>query len=962
MADETVDIEVESRSKSPADVDSGPSTVPGTSVGRYLLIGRVGAGGMGVVWRAYDPKLQREVALKMVRTDRLSSTARARMVREARSMAQVAHPNVVAVYDVELDAQMVVLAMEYIEGPNLRAWLKEQPRSWSEIVDVFVGAGRGLASAHTAGLLHRDFKPSNVMVGQDGRPRVTDFGLARVPLPESEMPDELVARDSWDGDLTSVALGESLRGELTEAGTVMGTPAYMAPEQHLDADLDARADQYAFCISLRAALLSENPFRGRGEALADAKLGGPPPWPRTSTIPRRITAAIDRGMAPRVSDRWPSMSALLEVLQYDEGRRRRTMAVVVGVMLGSAVIALLAPSASTVAAPCTGAREQLDEVWGEARRAQVERAVRSTGVAFADAVWAESASSLDRYAEDWTAMYTEACEATNIRRDQSAAVMDLRMSCLRRARGQLRAVTTVLAEADATALARAHELSRGLPSLERCADVEALSSEIAPPDDPAVATAVEGARERLAEVSVRLRAGELPRARQIVEEVTAQIEAIDYSPLQVELAEMRGRTLYEEGEYARAEQVLRDVIESGLAQGQWGLVRSTAATMSFVVGQGLGRHEDAMAYLAVALGLSQRTGFGGREEASARLALGTTLRLRGELEPAEREIRQALALQRGSGVSELTIAVTHNNLANNLFSQGRFAEAMTEHDTARSIYLEILGPRHPEVAMSQGNRGSVFMSLKRYEEAERDFREALDINRVSLGPDHPETSRMQINLAVVLLAQNDFEGAATQLERTIDTYTRTIGLHHPRMAAARVNLATTRFEQGRLADAKTQLDAVIEALSPSTGTGQIIVGKAWHTLGQVLRAEGELEEAEAAVRKALAIRAQSQGDDHVEVAVTRQTLGTVVAARGRNEEAAQIFEEALRRVSDEGSDGATRASLMRSLADVLWDARLDRARAVELVEGARERVADGPENEKLRGELDRWVAEHPRPR
>ena len=958
MAEETVDIEGPSPEVAPVETQREPWTVPGVSVGRYLLIERVGAGGMGVVWRAYDPKLQREVALKMVRTDRLTDRATARIVREARSMAQVSHPNVVAVYDVELDEQTVVLAMEYIEGPNLRAWLKK-PRTWSEIVDVFIGAGRGLSQAHTAGLLHRDFKPSNVMVGLDGRPRVTDFGLARVPLHGSEMLHESMGRDSWDGDLASVALGESIPDGLTELGTVMGTPAYMAPEQHLDSDLDARADQYAFCISLRAALLGEHPFRIKGDALVDAKLGGPPPWPRTPNIPWKIMAAIDRGMAPKVADRWPTMDALLEALRHEPGRRLRTLAIAVGVLVGSVAVSQLVPSSETE--PCAGAEAQLEDVWGESRRAQIEKAVRSTGVAFADAVWAASASSLDRYAEDWTAMYTEACEATNIRRDQSAAVMDLRMSCLRRARGQLRAVTTVLAEADVAALARAHDLSRGLPSLERCADVEALSSEVAPPEDPAVADEVEQARERLAEVSARLRAGELPRARELLEEVTVEVGTIDYPPLAVELAEMRGRTLFEEGEYAESEKVLRDVIEAGLTQGQWNLVRSTAATMSFVVGQGLGRHRDAMAYLAVTLGLAQRPGFGAREEASARLALGTALRLQGELVPAEVEIRKALALQQDSDVSELTIAVTHNNLANNLFSQGRYAESMAEHDTALDIYFDTLGPRHPEAAMSLGNRGSVFMSMEKYERAEQDFRQALGINLASLGPEHPETARMHINLAVSLLEQDDLKGAVRELEQTIEIYERTLGLHHPRMAAARLNLATALYEQRRLTEAEAQLEAAIEAITQSAGPEHLIAAKAWHTLAQVLEAQERLEEAEKAARSSLAVRLDTQGEAHSEVAITRGTLASVLAARGKNDEAIGILEEALRATTGSDMPVGTRVDLNRSLADLLWETRRDRKRAVQLVEQAQALVSTGSKHAKLRKKLDRWRTEHPRP-
>ncbi|HEX8951700.1 MAG TPA: serine/threonine-protein kinase, partial [Polyangia bacterium] len=331
----------------------------GTAVWRYLLLDPIGQGGMGVVYKAYDPDLDRTIALKLMRAGDIDAgQLRERLLREAQALARLQHPNVVAVHDVGTFHGDVFIAMELVAGPTLRAWLKAQPRRPREVLDVFLEAGKGLAAAHRAGLVHRDFKPDNVILGDDGRVRVVDFGLARTaihdtvsdgatPAPASELEVTSVGRAasplprpappsapapaapaSAVGATPSLPSGTNLLASpLTHAGAVVGTPRFMAPEQHLGAGADERADQFSFCVSLYHALYGAFPFEGdTTEQMIDRVLAGrvsePPPG---SKVPRWLRQVLLKGLAREADQRYPSVEALLAALAADPSvvRRRR---------------------------------------------------------------------------------------------------------------------------------------------------------------------------------------------------------------------------------------------------------------------------------------------------------------------------------------------------------------------------------------------------------------------------------------------------------------------------------------------------------------------------------------------------------------------------------------------------------------------------------------------------------------
>src|SRR3954470_9604696 len=290
----------------------------GSAVGRYVVLERIGSGGMGVVYAAYDPELDRKVALKLFRPDRAGAAGEAalRLPREGQVRARLSGPHVVAVYDAGTFGDQVFVAMELMEGRTLRQWLGEGKRGWREIVDVFVAAGRGLAAAHAAGLVHRDFKPDNVLLGTDGRVKVADFGLAR-PVGVVEKEGSQSSPGSGSGGL--------LARPLTEGGQVMGGSAYMAPEQLRGGAADARSDQFSFCVALWEALYGQKPFAGTGlrEMLDAERRGEVREPPEGSGVPPRLQPVLRRGLAASPEARYPGMAELLHNLKRDPSVIRR---------------------------------------------------------------------------------------------------------------------------------------------------------------------------------------------------------------------------------------------------------------------------------------------------------------------------------------------------------------------------------------------------------------------------------------------------------------------------------------------------------------------------------------------------------------------------------------------------------------------------------------------------------------
>ena len=426
------------------------------AVGRFTLESVLGSGGMGIVFAAHDPVLDRKIAVKLIRSS--GERAEARFLREARALARLKHANVVTIHDAGTAAGSVFIAMELVDGTNLRAWL-EASRTWHEILRTFVAAGRGLAAAHAAGLVHRDFKPENVFIDRGGTVKVGDFGLVGVTGDELELIAPVTASPGTT---------------LTRTGSVMGTPAYMAPEQVRGELVDERADQYAFCKSLAQALDQR------------AK----PAW---------LVRAIDRGLAERPSERWLSMSTLLDALERTP-RRRRAIALAIGgaggaVALGLATVFALGRGGPTV--DCARAGESVELVWNAEARAAILGGFELGAHDTATRVTA----GIDRWVGRWRATRIDACRATQERGDQSAEVLDRRSGCLDRGLVSLGALATNLAHPIGKAIDNAIGAVDALPDPDACTAARLAGSK---PSDPASLTAERATAE--AAVALQLRA------------------------------------------------------------------------------------------------------------------------------------------------------------------------------------------------------------------------------------------------------------------------------------------------------------------------------------------------------------------------------------------------------------------------------------------------------------------------
>ncbi len=973
----------------------------GASIGRYLVLDKLGDGGMGVVYAAYDSELHRKVAVKLLRNKKgarpaEAATAQQRMLREAQALARLSHPNVISVFDVGTYGERVFMAMELVEGTTLRERFTRERPAWREVVRWFVEAGRGLQAAHQAGLIHRDFKPDNVLVGGDGRVRVMDFGLAR----QAEAPAEDEATAPLDLEPTPRSPNPSLlEVPLTRAGLRMGTLQYMAPEQHQRAG-DERSDQFSFCVSLYEALYGARPFRVErlSPQSTDWRL---PPAPRGVRVPAHLRRLLARGLSPEPERRFGSMAQLLAELSRDPiaARRRWGAASAVGLVALTALGASWRVASGRQAA-CSGGAQQLASAWDEGRRAQVERALLGTGVPYAAQTWERVQAGLDDYARGWAGQYAEACEATSVRKEQSAEVLDLRMGCLQRAKVELSSAVEVLAAADPAVLETAVKVVAGLPPLARCADVEALRQAVPAPRDLAEQRQVTQVRAELSAAAALENAGRYEQALARAAAAEAQLASLAYRPVHAEVLLRKGSVLLQQGQFPAAEAALHQAFTIGLEVGALELAVTAGAALGVVVGERLARPAEGLWLGETALGLSGRVP-GGRAESLARQALASVHERRGKYEEAEAQLRRALELSaRAAGAESLDAALVRNSLAIILYREGHYPEAEAEHRRVLALRQKLLGADHPLVAQSMANLGSTLQRLGREADAEVQMRAALVLRERVLGAEHPDVAhtlhilatlladmgrldeaeaaqrralaiREKLfgemhpsvtqslnNLAYVLQNRGQYGEAERTLLRVVALREKMLGPEHPDLAQSLALLGVVQRNGGKLPQAEESLRRGLVLGTKALGPEHPLVAQVHHELGLCLSGRGRYAEAEAEERTALALHEKRLGPEHLQVATVGRDLALLLVKQGRPAEALALARRALKIAAAPGVAPRDRAELAFPLAKVLWAA----GERTEALARAREASAGytQPEDAPRRTAVEQWLAQRSR--
>jgi serine/threonine protein kinase/tetratricopeptide (TPR) repeat protein len=792
----------------PPTTPSAPGVVleRGQSIDRFVVIGMVGRGGMGEVYAAYDPDLDRKVAIKLLRARGGDNGEGAtRLLREAQAIAKLQHPNVVVVYDVGTFGESVFIAMEFVEGRTLGGWMHAGTRSQKDILNVFHAAGLGLAAAHAAGLVHRDFKPDNVMVLNDGQVRVMDFGLARQtgeateaqteppPSPEAlarfaaAAVDEDATMNLGTGGAAAVpeaSSGKYLGLKLTLTGAMLGTPAYMAPEQFAVQPTDARTDQFSFCVALYELLYGQRPFEGADflSLMTNVATGTVRPAPAKSRVPAWLRKVILRGLETDPEKRYPTMAALLTALETDPTVKRRRLAASAGVLLCVAAAAVgVKRNLSSHRNLCGGGPARLAGIWepggaASARKDAIRGAFAATGKSYAAQAFASASHLLDEYVAKWLDMYGDACQATHVRGEQSTEVLDLRMSCLQERLSSVRALGEVFAKANGDVVQNAVTAAGALPRIERCADVALLKEVVKPPEDPHTRARVEALREEKARVVALRDAGRCTEALKLADELIPRVKEVGYLPLVAETLEAGSPPQTECMPIPAKIERLKEAFAAAVAShhdeiaAKEATLIGTYSTMVEIDDQKAGQ-----TWLPIARSSIARIG-------------GNTL-----LQAWSRAIDAGLAM--------------HDRDWN---------AALAAYQQARSEKVKVLGPDHPDVGLSDINIGFVLQLAGHADEAVDTFDAAVTLLSRVLGPDHPSTMLALYNKADALTVLHRYGEARAAFEECLQALTKAGGDSFI-LSYVHTGLGISLLGESKAADAVAPLEeALKQRLGPDT--------------------------------------------------------------------------------------------------------------------------------------------------
>ncbi len=821
---------------------------PVTKIGRFSVDKPLGQGGMGVVYSAIDEQLGRTIALKVVRGEdgHSSSLHQRRLLREAQAMARLSHPNVVQVYEAGTHDGRVYIAMELVRGETLASWLRSQAREWDAIIEVFCQAGRGLAAAHAFGIIHRDFKPENVLIGEDGRVRVTDFGIARV-LSESD------DCNATDPDETAAP-----QQPLTATGARPGTPFYMSPEQFNRGSVTAKSDQFSFCVALFDALFAVRPFAGETYTeLAFAVSQGVLRDVRLGRVPRRVHRAIVRGLSVDPAHRFPAMEHLLSALL-----RRSRLRVIVPVVFAIAGTIALYPVFDRLVNPPCDAQVQLANVWGQPLQDELARVFTTEDPLDGETLWTSTRSQLSHYTQQWEHAYVESCRARRTG-EISAQLHALRKRCLDRRLGVFAQLTSELREGEPSVLLKAPRAASKLDEVERCADHDTLLLGMDPPR-AAVADTIDRLRDELSSARADELVGLLDRSGAKAQATLNRALAVGYRPTIAEAHLQLGRVATLARDYQAAREALISAgllaVETGndevaLESRMW-LVVATAVAES--------APEEAEIWLAEAEAWMTRYSGSPRQRAWLQTLRGLIYSMAGKFELAQREQRAAIKQYESfPRPIDFELLVVREQLANTLV-RTREPQAMAE---ALALYRTVLqqrelhlGASHPDQITVRFNLGVTLGELgsEYFDEAEQLLVEARELAETRFGAEHLEVGNYHLGLAGLLFNRQKFERAAHHTKRAIKIYDEHLSPTHPDRAYALNYEGEILSKQGEHSEALARFREAHRIWSREL-PGSELVGVAEAGIGQELVALQRYSEAHEVLTRAVNALEQTVG-------------------------------------------------------------------------------------------------------
>ncbi len=965
---------------------SGVSLGRGETIGRLVLGDTLGTGAFGRVVMAYDSELKRKLAVKILKPEIFASAAgkdaQKRLLREARAMAKIPHPNVVTVHDIGMVNEQVFVAMEYVQGCNLREWLDEDARSLEEILHKFIAAGQGLAAAHREGLVHRDFKPDNVLVGTKGQVCVADFGLVSVG---SRGGDKIGSTEF----ATGIASEEI---NLTQAGALMGTALFMAPEQHQGEEVTPACDQFSYCVALYQALTGKQPFTGTTyQELRKNVLGGRlRPIHASAKVPKWLQALLKTGLARNAGDRHSSMDVLLTALQAPpSSKRARGLRLLVIPLLGLSLYGGFALTRDDRSESCADPDESLVGVWDGPTQERISAVFAAADRQSAFTVYR---ASVDKHVKDWRSLYAAVCE---ISESQSAAVPagnTAQKSCLGERLSYLSELSEELQGSKENALLdRAVKAVVNMPPLNRCSQ-ERVSFVVDPlPPGAEERRKVQFLNDLRHKAQALFDLGRLAEAQELL---TSAVDAkMLHAGSWARARYLLGEIKTDLGLLDEAELLLHKAVDLGTQAGDDILVARAWLALQFLEGverENFSRSDEfaRMAELSFVRGRASESNL-----ASLKKARAAVLMRNGKTVESVALLEEILPLYVAEGVN-LELANLLSALGDAKVAERELSEAVGHYRMALAHIESLLGANHPEniyvlnnmsVALKyQGdiegakdvllrslrltehgfgntsislvpiltNLTSIYRRLGQLDAAEAAGRRAITVGD-GIGGDYSHRVTLAMtNLAIVMISKEEFSEATALFQKVLKRHQASFAGDHPSIASSLNNVGESLVSEGKSAEAVAFLVQAMEMKIRIYGKEHHKTASTYLTLAMAYEKVGNDLEALKLYQQALPIYSAAAGPDHARTNAVRSSIGHLQLGRNETASAVRILSQA---VESRGNDSSVEQGRDRfALARGFW-ALGRKSESRKLAASLEKSLAQDSGSEKLHRELVLWI-------